>query len=107
MAKVGAGDLDGGFAIFKPYTAVPTAEVDAVIGQTKLQSLAMSQRYGNPIGYEFLAEDKLGNSFTRLTYMLRHEQNGVRWVFILYNGSQGWNINSFYYTDRAPQYFPN
>lgn len=107
MAKVGTGDIEAGLTMLKPYTIVPAAEMDAMIGQAKLQIPAISQRFGNPVGIEFIGESKVGKSLVRLAYLQKYEKHGLRWVFLIYHGSDGWVINTFVFDDKIQELFLN
>ncbi len=95
MAKIGKGDIEEGLRQIKPYMAIPTAEVDAMLGQVSLQIPAMAQRFGKPMGHEFISEMKAGESLVRLLYVQKFEKHGLRWRFLLYKGGSGWIINTF------------
>ena len=105
MAKVGKGDLEGGLKTFKPLTIIPEAEFDAMVGQAVLQSPMMASRFGPVIGYEFIREERLGESLARVLYIQRFEKHAMRWMFYLYRGKTGWVINSFRFDDKWPDLF--
>jgi hypothetical protein len=107
MAKVGTGDIEAGLTMLKPYTIVPTAEMDSMIGQAKLQIPAISQRFGSAVGIEFIGESKVGQSLVRLAYLQKYEKHGLRWLFLLYKGSDGWVINTFVFDDKIQELFLN
>jgi hypothetical protein len=52
MASVSSGDVEGGLAMLKPFTIVPGAEFDAMVGQTTLKMPMIAQRFGKTIGHE-------------------------------------------------------
>jgi len=107
MELIVANDIDGGFSQLKAYAVVPPAEFDAFLGQAKFQMSPLASRFGKTIGHEFIKEDKVGNSFIRLTYLLRYEKHATRWFYILYNNGTGWMLNAFYFNDRVQDLFPN
>lgn len=106
MAKVGASDLDAAIKMMKPFTIVPEAEIDASVGQFKLQLPAIRQRFGSNIGTEFVREDKVGDSLLRITYLHRFDKHAMRWVFYFYRGSKGWVLNTFRFDDNIISLFP-
>ena len=105
MVKVGKGDIDGGLKTFKPLTVIPESEFDTMVGQAALQAPMIASRFGQSIGYEFIREDRLGESLARLIYIQRLEKHAMRWVFYLYRGNSGWVVNTFRFDDKWPEIF--
>ena len=105
MVKVGKGDIDGGLKTFKPLTVIPESEFDTMVGQAALQAPMIASRFGQSIGYEFIREDRLGESLARLIYIQRLEKHAMRWVFYLYRGKSGWVVNTFRFDDKWPEIF--
>lgn len=106
MAKVATGDIQGGLEMMKPYTIVPSAEFDAMVGQAALQLPTITQRFGKSLGQEFIGEARVGESLVRLIYISRYERHAMRWRFFLYKGGSGWVINTFLFDDRIHEIFP-
>ena len=107
MKKVGEGNIEAGLLTFKHLTIIPESEFDSLVGQTKLQLPIVVGRFGASMGHEFLAEDKIGQSLARITYINRFEKHAMRWVFYCYKGKSGWVINTFRFDDKWPDLFPN
>ena len=106
MAKVAIGQLDAAIAEMKRYTIVPEAEIDASLGQFKLQLPVIAQRFGSTIGSEFVREDKVGESLLRITYLQRFDRHAMKWFFYFYRGSNGWVLNTFRFDDNVLSLFP-
>ena len=106
MEQVGKGKVEAGLKLLKPRTIIPEAEFDAMVGQAKLQLPAMSQRFGEPLGYEFLREDRVGENLIRYSYIQRFDKHAMRWIFYTYRGKGGWVVNSFQFDDKLPAVFP-
>lgn len=105
MVRVGAGDLAGAFAEMKPCVIVPAAEFDAVALNSKSMRDQFGVRYGATIGYEFIAQDKLGDSLLRLTYIEKTQVHALPWTFIFYRGPDGWILNTFNWNDKIQDLF--
>ena len=105
MVKVGKGDLEGGLKTFKLLTIIPEAEFDAMVGQAAMQAPSMTARFGPAIGYEFIREDRMGESLARYVYIQRFEKHAMRWIFYLYRGKSGWVINTFRFDDKWHEMF--
>lgn len=100
MEKIGSGDVQAGMKMLKPYSIVPEAEFDAMVGQAGLQLPAISQRFGAAMGYEFIDQAEMGSSLARLVYLQKYEKHGMRWGFFLYKGKSGWTVNTFVFDDK-------
>src|ERR1051326_4702589 len=100
MAKVGAGDLEGGLSLAKPYLVMPEAEVNAIIEQAKLQQPLMQARFGKPVGAEFVAEKNLGKSLYGVLYLQKFEKHALRWRFVFYSASGKWTLNAVNFDDK-------
>lgn len=100
MALVGAGRTEEAFAQIKQRMAVPAVEVDALFSKISPQLPQMLERNGQMIGHEFISEKTAGKHVVRLIYLARQERNAVGWVFLGYQGKEGWSINSFNFVDN-------
>lgn len=99
MKLISSGDLKGGFELVKPYTVIPPAEVDVMLGQVEMQKPLVLSRFGKNIGYEMVHNDAIGGSLARVVYLQKFEKHAMVWTFILYRGDDGWTVNTFRYVD--------
>ena len=106
MDRVGRGDVEAGLKLLKPRTIIPEAEFDAMVGQAKLQLPMMVPRFGENLGYEFLREDRAGESLIRYVYIQKFDKHAMRWLFYIYRGKGGWVVNTFQFDDKLPSVFP-
>ncbi len=95
MAKVSAGDMEAGLKLAKPFLIIPPAEFDVMLDRLKMQQPAMTQRFGQSIGSEFIRQDAVGESVLRIVQIHRFEKHAMRWVFYFYRGKDGWVLNTF------------
>lgn len=107
MSRVGAGDVEGGLRLMKPYLVIPEAEFEVAVGQMKTQAPSITQRFGKSIGQEFIREDKVGTSLIRIVHIHRFERHPMRWTFFFYQGKDGWVLNTFKFDDDIRTLFPN
>jgi len=105
MVKVGGGDIEGGIKEIRPLTVIPTAEFDTLLGQLPLQLPGISARFGSSIGFEFVREDRIGDSMARIVYVNKLEKHAMRWMFYCYKGKGGWVINTFRFDDKWHELF--
>jgi hypothetical protein len=105
MAKVGAGDVSGAFALMKPYTIIPSSEFEATASNSKAQRELVGTRFGSAAGYEFVDQAKVGQSLLRLTYIEKTQRHALPWMFYFYRSPEGWVLNSFLWNDNMPGLF--
>ena len=105
MAKVGAGDLEGGLLLAKPYLLMPEAEVNAIIEQAKLQQPLLQARFGKPLGAEFVADKTLGRSLYGILYLQKFEKHAMRWRFVFYRASGKWMLDAISFDDKIQLLF--
>ena len=105
LQSVAKSDLDAAFSAMKPYVVIPDTEFQSVLLRTKAQREQYTSRYGRSVGYEFLGAKKLGQSLVRLTFIEKTEKTGLPWIFVFYETSEGWVLNSFFWSDQLPQLF--
>ena len=105
MSRVTAGDLRGGLALARPYTIVPPAEFDALIGQAELQMPMMLARFGKSVGNELIRNDSVGESLMQVVQIHKFEKHATVWRFIFYRSGKGWVLNSFNYADNISAAF--
>jgi len=105
MAKVGAGDLEGGLLLAKPYLVMPESEANVLIEQAKVQMPLLQARIGKPIGAEFVAERSLGKSLYNVVYLQKFEKHAMRWRFLFYNASGKWTLDAINFDDKIQLLF--
>ncbi|WP_018608417.1 hypothetical protein [Uliginosibacterium gangwonense] len=105
MVQVAKGDLTGAFALMKPYVVISESEFQGSLLQSKSQRDQFGSRYGKPLGYEFIAEKKAGESILRLTYIEKTARHALPWAFIFYKTPTGWVLNSYFWNDNIQSAF--
>ncbi len=97
------GDHSAAFALMKPYVIISETEFDAAVLNSKAQRDLYGSRYGAAIGWEFIDEEKVGESFIWLRYIERTENHPITWSFYFYKGNDGWVLNTFSWSDQLNQ----
>ena len=105
MAKVAAGDIEGGLMLAKPYTIISDSEFDGALEQARSQFPVMQQRFGKTIGAEFIKEKTVGNSLLKIIHIQKFQKHIIRWHFVFYNPDGKWIINSFHIEDNIRTIF--
>jgi len=106
MSKLASGELEQGLRLMQPYLIIPSAEFEAMLGQAKLQEPMLAQRFGNRQGFEFVREERVGESLLRITQIQKFERHLTRWIFYFYRTNSGWVLNTFQFDDNIRALFP-
>ena len=105
MQKIVAGKIEAAFAIIEPYFPIPESELSMIIIQTVKQLGMSEQRFGNPIGYEFIKEDEVKETLIKYTYLEKFDKHAVRWIFVFYKPEEKWLVNHFVWDDNIQALF--
>jgi hypothetical protein len=106
MNLVGSGKYDEAFKRARSIIILPLAELDAAAAQANSQMPQIQPRVGKPRGYEFLREQKVGESLVRHQYIAKHEKFAIRWNFVFYNNGSGWVLAEFKFDTNISSLFP-
>jgi hypothetical protein len=101
MEMVIKGEIKKAFAAIKPYITTSDAELQAAAQNSETQRVQLAERYGAPIGYEFIGQKKVGDSLVRFIYLEKLEKQALIWAFYFYKSKTGWVINSFVWDDQV------
>jgi hypothetical protein len=105
MAKVAAGDVEGGFLLMKPYLIIPESEFNLMVEQTKLQLPVIQEGFGKTLSAEFIGEKTVGKSLLKIVQIQKFESHIMRWNFIFYSPDGKWVLNSFHFDDEIYSMF--
>ncbi|HEO99468.1 MAG TPA: hypothetical protein ENO02_09230 [Epsilonproteobacteria bacterium] len=105
MKLVGKGNIKGGVKLLRPYVVYPLAEHDAQISQVDVQMPTINQRFGNTNGYDFVSEQRVGESLVKYIYLQKLEKHVLIWKFIFYKPNEKWLLNSWSFNDQIEQLF--
>ncbi len=106
MGLVGSGKYDEAFKRARSIVIIPMVELDAAVAQANSQMPQIILRAGKPKGYEFIREQKVGESLVRHQYIARHERFAMRWNFVFYNTGSGWVLAEFKFDTNLSSLFP-
>lgn len=105
MKEVSAGKMKEGIGKLRPYTIIPIAEFDGQVSQIDMQLPIIQQRFGNPIGYDYVTTEKLGSSLAQLVFIQKYERHLMVWRFIFYKPKDKWLLNTWYFNDQVKPLF--
>ena len=105
MGALTSSGVSAAFERMKPYALVTGSEFESLSLASKSQRDQFGARYGKTIGFEFIAQKKVGDSLVRIIYIERTEKHALPWIFYFYKTPSGWALNSFSWNDRMPQIF--
>ncbi len=106
MAAIVALDVQGGFKLLQPYFRTSSPEEFAKLQiQTISQLDAYADKFGFPIGFEFIKEEKIGDFLIRYTYLEKYETSLLRWTFVFYKPKGEWLFNSLSWDENLQPVF--
>lgn len=106
MAAIVALDVQGAFKLLQPYFRTTTQEEFAKLQiQTISQLDAYADKFGFPIGFEFIKEEKVGDFLIRYTYLEKYETSLLRWTFVFYKPKGEWLFNSLSWDESLQPVF--
>ena len=66
----------------------------------KGQTSAVINIYGKLLDYEFIKQQKYGDSIVRIVYVLKSEQAPFTWEFYFYKAVSDWKLIQFNFNDK-------
>ena len=98
LAGIIKGEIDESYDKFFSNTMLESKpqQVKLAKGQTH----AAINMYGKLLDYEFIKQQKYGDSIVRLVYVLRCEQLPFTWEFYFYKAVSGWKLVQFNFNDK-------
>lgn len=96
----GTGDYDAAFKLASKYWIFPISEMENLKAVTIKQLNMVRQRFGNPIGAEFIKKEQAGDSLIRYSYLIKHERHALRLIITVYSPKDIWLLNAFSWDDE-------
>lgn len=87
------------FDSVKPYWPMPEVEIDSIVNKINQQWPIVRQRFGEPVGIEFIKQEQIGKSFLRYYYLHKFENHAIYWRLDYYKSHDEWKINMFLFLD--------
>ena len=98
-------------AFFKKYKTSPDSAIDYIFGtnklfanmsqigllKLKLDSLQIS--LGKYVGHELISQRSATNSLVIYSYLVKHENQPIRFIFMFYKPKNDWELYRFNYDD--------
>ncbi len=106
IAALAADSSSSALKELRPLSVIPSADFDVFEAQFNSQQQNLLRQFGNPSGYEFLREDKLGSRLIRYQFLVFHEKAPLRWNIVFYKSEKGWVISHFAFDGNAIGFFP-
>ena len=101
MVRVIAGDDAGAMELLRPNLPIEKAEFDSMRSKTIDNRRIYKDRYGKPVEYKLLREERVSDFLIRLTYVEKRTNHLLRWQFVFYRPKTQWRLNSFMWDDNA------
>lgn len=92
-------DFHNGLALAKPYWPLPESEIDGLETKIKDQWPIVERRYGKSTGWEFIKEERIGQSFVRYYYLHKFQHHVIYWRITFYKPIRHWVVNGITFKD--------
>lgn len=89
--------LDDAWRKMKTNANIPPAQIDMFARQYRAHYDHTIQHYGPAVGVEHVSTEMSGQSFVRVTYLIKYEVKAVAWFLIFYKVRDSWVLNEFNY----------
>jgi len=94
-----------GLDLAKPYWPLPQVEIDGLANQISTQWPIVDQRFGESTGYDFVQEERIGNSFIRYYYLHKFRNHAIYWQLTFYKPADSWLVNGVTFKDSLEKLF--
>jgi hypothetical protein len=71
-----------------------------IVDRLKKQTSGLLATLGTPLGYEFVKEQRYGDSIVRVVYILKYDKGPVIWDFYFYKPKSDWILITMEPGDR-------
>ncbi|GJM12656.1 MAG: hypothetical protein DHS20C12_10590 [Pseudohongiella sp.] len=105
VANFAASEFEDALNSAKPYWPIPAIEIDSMLNQITQQWPMIENRFGSTTGYEFIKEERIGNSFIRYYYLHKFDNHAIYWQIDSYQSTTEWQINSVTFLDTLELLF--
>ena len=105
MKKVTSESYKEAFEYLAEFWPLPKEEVMNLAYQTDSQLKMLGNRFGSVLGFEYIGQDKIGDSFMRYLYIQKFEKHATRWMIVFYKPKQEWIVNNVMWDDEAYEIF--
>jgi hypothetical protein len=94
-----SGNISGAYDKLFIGSSIPTDKPQAV-SLLKQQTSGGLPLYGKLLGYEYISEEKHGNSIIRYVYVLKSEKAPTVWEFFFYKPKDEWFLANVIFNDQ-------
>jgi hypothetical protein len=99
FSSVIKGNISNAYDQLFQGSSIPNDKPQAVTA-LKQQTRSNLPLYGKLLGYEFIKEEKFGNSVTRILYILKSEKGPTIWEFYFYKPENSWFLANVVFNDQ-------
>jgi hypothetical protein len=83
----------------KPYWPIPSVEIDGIVNKINQQWPIISQRFGKPMGVEYIRKETIGKSFIRYYYLHKFTNHAIYWQLDYYKANKNWKLDKVLFKD--------
>jgi hypothetical protein len=71
-----------------------------IVESLKKQTSGLLAALGSPLGFEFVKEQRYGESVVRVVYILKYDKGPIMWEFYFYKPKSDWIMINMEFNDR-------
>ena len=101
MQNILKKDYETAFTKLMSVATVPKEEMEKFKAQSIEQKGMVAEKFGEYLDYKLVKESEIGGIVKQLTYVIRLEKSGLKYVFYFYNGKDNlWRLTNFAWNDE-------
>lgn len=100
LTSFASGKTANAIDLLRKHSTIDAADIDSLGQIITYQVNNLFPRYGKCIGYELVAERKIGTWIVQRLYLLRFEKLYLTFDIRCYKGRRAWSITEFSYDDE-------
>lgn len=97
MLDVSRGKLRQAWRRLRDNTVLPPERIDAFAADYERRLVEVIQHFGPAVGVEQVAEEALGRSLLRLTYLVKYQRSAIAWYLYFYRVEDRWLVSEIHY----------
>lgn len=98
--QIADGSYEEAFAALGLHWPLPKADLDRLAEQTRSMIAVVGERFGAPIGAEFVRTIEAGQSLVGHVFLMKHEKHALKLSCVFYRPREAWLVNAVLWDDK-------
>jgi hypothetical protein len=77
------------------------------VSATELQFIEAKHKYGEPLGWELVRENRVNETLRRYVYVFKYDSGVLCWEFVFYRPRHAWKLYTWSYGERLETLWPS